>query len=77
MDEADEVAPLVPMLHRRERALSVKTPDFVEDRFQADAMLVDRPEFDAGAGEGRHDFPEEWADLFLKPACSTGSACSK
>ena len=46
MDEADEVAPVVAMLYRRKGTLTVETPDFVQDRFQADAVLVDRPELD-------------------------------
>jgi hypothetical protein len=46
MDKADEVAPRVAVLHRRERPLAVETPDLVQDRLEANAVFVDRPEFD-------------------------------
>jgi hypothetical protein len=32
VDEADEVAPLETVLHRRQRTLAVETPHFVQDR---------------------------------------------
>lgn len=65
MDKADQVAPLVPMLNRRERPLTIETPDFVQDRLQPDAVLIDRPEFDLRLGEGGRGCPEEWAELFF------------
>ena len=51
MHKADQIPPFIPMLDRRERALSVETPDLVQDRFQADAVFVDGPELDAGVGK--------------------------
>jgi len=69
MDEADEVAPVVPMLDRREGALPIEAPDFVQDRFQANAVLVDCPEFDGGLGEGGRDLAEEWTNVFLNASC--------
>jgi hypothetical protein len=74
--EPDEVAPFVAVLDGRHGALAVKPPHFVQYRFQADAVLVNGPEFDTGAGEGGRDLPEEWTDLFLKVACSAASACT-
>lgn len=53
--EADQIAPGVAMLDRRGRAAAVKTPDFVEDRFETNPMLIDRPEFDLGSREGGRD----------------------
>jgi len=63
--EADDVAPLVAVLHRCQRALPVEAPDFVQDRFQADTVLVGRPELDLGLGESRGDGLDERADLFF------------
>ena len=57
MDKADEVAPFIAVLHRRERALPVKTPDLVRDRLEADAMLVHRPQFDPGVRKCRRHLP--------------------
>lgn len=41
MDEADEVAPVVAVLHGRQRALAVEAPHFVQEGLQADAVLND------------------------------------
>ena len=75
VDEADEVAPFVAMLHRRQRALPVETPDFVQDGFQPDPVLVDGPELDGAVRVRRRDLAEERAELFLKASCAAGSAC--
>jgi len=76
MNEAHEVEPLIAVPHRGDGPFAVETPDFVEDRFQPDAVLVDRPELDRGVGEGGRDFAEERADLFVNSACAAGSACT-
>jgi hypothetical protein len=57
MHEAHEIAPLIAVLDGRKGPLSVKTPDFVQDRFQADAMLIDRPELDRRLRERGRDLP--------------------
>ena len=72
MDKADQLPPLIPMVDRRERALSVETPDLVQDRFQADAVLVDRPELDRGVRKRRRDLPQQRPQFFLKAVCSAG-----
>ena len=74
MDKADQIPPLIPMLDRRERALSVETPDLVQDRFQADAVLVDGPELDRGVGKRRGDLPQQRPQVFLQLVCSAASA---
>ena len=72
--EADEGAPVVAMLDGRGGPLPVKAPDLLEDRFQAEAVLVDGPELDARLRErGRHRL-EERPNVFLKAACCSGSA---
>jgi hypothetical protein len=46
MDEAHEIAPLVPLLHGGEEALPVDRPGRVQDRFEPDAVFVDGPQLD-------------------------------
>ena len=74
MHEADEVAPLVAVLHRRDRAFAAEAPDLLEDGLQPDAMLVDGPELDLRLGEGGGDRLDERTDLFLNSACCAASA---
>src|SRR5260370_40539399 len=66
MDEADEVAPFKAVLHRGEGALAVKTPDVVQDRLEADAVLVDRPQLDGRLWEGRCHVPQQGAQAGLE-----------
>jgi hypothetical protein len=77
MDEANEVAPGIAVLDRRERALPVETPDLVQDRLQADAMFVrevDGPQLDAGLWEGGGDGAQQRPQFFLNASCCSGSA---
>ncbi len=76
MDKADEIAPLVAVLHGSEGTLPVETPDLVQDRLEPDAVFVDRPELDLRVREGGRDLAEERAELFLKASCAAGSACT-
>src|SRR5690348_16036244 len=76
MHEADQIAPIVAVLHGCEGALAVEAPDFLQDGFQADAMLVDRPELDVRLGEGGRHRPQQRPHIFLKASCSSGSACT-
>jgi hypothetical protein len=62
--EPDEGAPFVAMVHRGDGALPIETPHLVQNRFQPDALLVDRPEFDRGVGERGRDGADKRADLF-------------
>jgi hypothetical protein len=54
------------MLYRSSRALAVETPDFVQDRFQADAMLVDGPQFDLAVREGSRDRSQQRPQVFFE-----------
>lgn len=77
MDEADQVTPIVAVLHRRSRPRSVETPDGVENRLQAaepDAVLVDGPQFDLRPRKRRRDRLDERPQLLLNSACCSGSA---
>jgi hypothetical protein len=66
MHKADEIAPLVAVLHRRKRTLPVDTPGLVQDGLEPNAVFVDRPEFDGGVGEGRGHLTQEWAKMRLE-----------
>jgi hypothetical protein len=74
MDETHQIAPLVAVLHRRDRTPSPEAPDLLEDGFETDAMLVNRPELDLRPGEGGGEGLGERTDLFLNSACCSGSA---
>ena len=69
MDKADEVAPGVAVLDRRDGPLPVEAPDFVQDGFQPDTVLVRRPELDLGVREGGGDRLDERPEVFLKVSC--------
>ncbi len=66
MDETDEVAPCIAMLDRSQGTLPVDTPDLVQKRFQADAVLVDCLQLDDTVRERRGNFAEEWAQPRLE-----------
>lgn len=74
MDETHRRAPGVAVLDRSEGALVVKAPDLAQDRLQADAVLVHRPQLDLRLREGGGHLPQKRAELFLKAAWATGSA---
>lgn len=74
MDEADQIAPVIAVLHRRRRALAVETPDFLQDRFQADPVLIDGPEFDTRLRVGGGNGPQQRSYVFLNASCWAGSA---
>jgi hypothetical protein len=59
MDKADEIAPFVAMLDWGEWTLVVQSPDFAQDRFQANAMLVHGPQLDRRLREGRRHFAQQ------------------
>ncbi len=74
MHKPDEIPPLVAMLHGRSRSLAVEAPDFVQDRFQADAVLIDCPELDTRLRVGGCDGLDDRSQLFLKAVCCSGAA---
>ena len=66
MDKADEVAPLVAMLDRRDGRWPSRAPDLAQDRFQPNAVFVDGPQLDGRVGEGRRDLAQQWAQTLLE-----------
>ena len=76
MHKTYQIAPFKAMLDRSQRTLTVETPDLVQDRLEANGVFVDGPHFDLGVGKGGRYRSRERAELFLKVACSAGSACT-
>src|SRR5260221_7184662 len=66
MDKADEVAPRDAMLNGREGALALKTPDVVQDRLEADAVLVARPQLALRLWESGRHLPQQGAQAGLE-----------
>ena len=73
MDEADEVAPGKAVLHHRHRPLTDRRPDAPQERLQADAMLIGRPQLDLGVGERRRHCLQQRPYFFLKLSCCSVS----
>jgi len=74
MDEADKVAPFVPVLDWRQGPLSLGRPDPSQDRFEPNAVFIYRPQFDAGVGEGGCHRADERPQVFLNRSWAAGSA---
>jgi hypothetical protein len=65
MDKAHEIAPGEAMAHRREGTLPDRCPHPTKERFQANAVLVERPQFDLGPRKGARHCPQQRPHLFL------------
>ena len=74
MHKTDEIPPIVAVLDRSRWAHAVETPHLLEDRFQPDAVLIDRPELDARLGGRGRDRLDDRPQLFLNSVCCSGSA---
>lgn len=74
VNEANEIPPVVAVLHRRGGTCSVEAPHLLEDWLQADAVLIDSPEFDARLRVRGRDRLDDRPDLFMNASCSAGSA---
>jgi hypothetical protein len=59
MDKANEIAPGEAVAHWCERSLANRRPHATQERFQADTMLVHRPQLDAGGRVGSHHLSEQ------------------
>lgn len=65
MDEADEVTPFEAVAHSGNRTLSDRRPDAAQQRFQADAMFIGRPQLDLGVGKGAGHRPQQGTQVFF------------
>jgi hypothetical protein len=77
MDEPHQVAPFEAVADWGEGPLANRRPDASEQRLEANAMFVGRPQLDLGVRKSGRDGSYERADLFLKSACCSAlaSAC--
>jgi hypothetical protein len=76
LDEFDEIASLVAVLHGSQPTLPLDAPGLVQDGLEADAMLVDGPQLDGGVGKAPATSCSSGRRWALKEACATGSACT-
>jgi hypothetical protein len=74
MNKAHQIAPCIAVLHRSHRPLPAWRPHTAQDRLEADAVFVGRPDFDCGLRESLRYAAQERAEVFLKAACACGSA---
>ena len=74
MHKADQIAPFEAVAHRSERSLPDRRPDPTQERLEANAMLVHRPQLDLRLREGGRHRAHQRPQLFLKVSCSWASA---
>ena len=65
MDKTDQVAPVIAMLHRSNGALPVKAPDLLQDRLEADAVLIHGPQLHLRLREGGRYRLDKRSDAFF------------
>ena len=76
MGERHQIAPIVARLNRRDGALTGECPDSLEQRFEANAMLVGGPKLNFGAWMRGRQGAAQASKLFLKAACSSALAAT-
>ncbi len=74
VDEAVEVEPGVAVLADRDRALALGRPSPTQDRLQADAMLVERPDLDRPLEVPSAMLLHPAREPLLKASCSAALA---
>ena len=69
-DEAIKIKPLVAVMTAGGWAAAAWRPDLAQDRLQAEAVFVERPDFDRNRRVGALEFGDASLELFLNRACS-------
>src|SRR3954462_5593773 len=69
-DEAIEIEPLVAVVATGDGAAAARRPDLAQDRLQAEAVFVERPNFDRAGRFGALELADAGLKLFLNRACS-------
>ena len=69
-DEAVQIKPLVAVMATGDGAAATRRPDLAQDRFQAEAVFIERPDFDRNRRFGTLEFADAGLELFLNRACS-------
>src|SRR5690242_205153 len=69
-DEAVQIKPLVAVMAPGDGAAATRRPDLAQDRLQAEAVFIERPDFDRNRRFGTLEFADAGLELFLNRACS-------
>ena len=69
-DEAVQIKPLVAVMATGDGAAAAGRPDLAQDRFQAEAVFVERPDLDRDRRVGSLELGDAGLELFLNRACS-------
>jgi len=69
-DEAVQIKPLVAVMAPGNGAAATRRPDLAQDRFQAEAVFIERPDLDRNRRFGTLKFADAGLKLFLNRACS-------
>jgi hypothetical protein len=69
-DEAVQIKPLVAVMATGDGAAATRRPDLAQDRFQAEAVFIERPDLDRNRRFGTLEFADAGLKLFLNRACS-------
>ena len=69
-DEAVQIKPLVAVMATGDGAAAAGRPDLAQDRFQAEAVFVERPDLDRDRRVGALELADAGLELFLNRACS-------
>ena len=69
-DEAVQIEPLVAAVAAGGRPASARRPDLAQDRFQSEAVFVERPDLDRNRRFGALELADAGLELFLNRTCS-------
>jgi hypothetical protein len=69
-DEAVQIKPLVAVMATGDGAAATRRPDLAQDRLQAEAVFIERPDLDRNRRFGTLEFADAGLKLFLNRACS-------
>ena len=69
-DEAVQIKPLVSVMAAGGWTAATWRPDLAQDRFQSEAVFIERPDFDRDRRVGALEFGDAGLELFLNRACS-------
>ena len=69
-DEAVQIEPLVAVMTAGGRTAAAWRPNLAQDRFQAEAVFIERPDFDRDRRVGALELTDAGLELFLNRACS-------
>src|SRR4051812_24163622 len=65
-DEAVQIEPLVAVMAAGGRTAAARRPDLAQDRFQAEAVFFERPDFDRNRRFGTLELADAGLELFFK-----------